>query len=68
MNSRMFKGTVSRFMAASSCFSYTWASSLYSTPELDSSDMFRGVIQSLVYAAVFTALGFRHFARRDVTS
>jgi ABC-2 type transport system permease protein len=26
------------------------------------------VIQSLVYSAVFTALAFRHFARRDVTS
>ena len=27
-----------------------------------------GVIQSLVYSAIFTALAFRHFARRDVTS
>jgi ABC-2 type transport system permease protein len=26
------------------------------------------VVQSLVYAVVFTALGFRHFSRRDVTS
>ena len=27
-----------------------------------------GVIQSLLYSAMFTALAFRHFARRDVTS
>ena len=40
---------------------------LLQTP-IDSGDMFRGVIQSLVYVAIFTALGFRHFARRDVTS
>ena len=40
---------------------------LLETPVTDG-DLFRGVIQSLVYAAVFTALGFRHFARRDVTS
>ena len=45
---------------------YAWTDLLL-TP-VDSGDMFRGVIQSLVYAAVFTALGFRHFARRDVTS
>ena len=35
---------------------------------IDSDEMFRGVIQSLVYSAIFTALAFRHFARRDVTS
>jgi len=45
---------------------FAWTD-LLQTP-VDSGDMFRGVIQSLVYAAVFTALGFRHFARRDVTS
>jgi hypothetical protein len=26
------------------------------------------VIQALIYIAVLTALGFRHFSRRDVTS
>jgi ABC-2 type transport system permease protein len=46
--------------------SFAWTD-LLQTP-VDSGDLFRGVIQSLVYAAVFTALGFRHFARRDVTS
>jgi ABC-2 type transport system permease protein len=45
---------------------YAWTD-LLQTP-VDSSDLFRGVVQSLVYAAVFTALAFRHFARRDVTS
>jgi ABC-2 type transport system permease protein len=45
---------------------YAWTD-LLQTP-VDSGDLFRGVIQSLVYAAIFTALGFRHFARRDVTS
>jgi ABC-2 type transport system permease protein len=35
---------------------------------VDSDEMFRGVVQSLVYSALFTALAFRHFARRDVTS
>ena len=40
---------------------------LLQTP-VDSGDLFRGVIQSLIYVAVLTALGFRHFARRDVTS
>jgi ABC-2 type transport system permease protein len=35
---------------------------------VDSSDLFRGVVQGLVYVVVLTALGFRHFARRDVTS
>jgi ABC-2 type transport system permease protein len=45
---------------------FAWTD-LLQTP-VDSADLFRGVVQSLVYAAVFTALGFRHFARRDVTS
>lgn len=45
---------------------YAWTD-LLQTP-VDSGDLFRGVVQSLVYAAVFTALGFRHFARRDVTA
>jgi ABC-2 type transport system permease protein len=45
---------------------FAWTD-LLQTP-VDSADLFRGVIQSLVYAAVFTALAFRHFARRDVTS
>jgi ABC-2 type transport system permease protein len=45
---------------------YAWTD-LLQTP-VDSGDLFRGVIQSLVYAAIFTALAFRHFARRDVTS
>ena len=45
---------------------FAWTD-LLQTP-VDSSDLFRGVVQSLVYAAVFTALAFRHFSRRDVTS
>jgi ABC-2 type transport system permease protein len=45
---------------------FAWTD-LLQTP-VDSSDLFRGTIQSLVYAAIFTALAFRHFARRDVTS
>jgi len=45
---------------------FAWTD-LLQTPVADG-DLFRGVIQSLAYAAVFTALGFRHFARRDVTS
>jgi ABC-2 type transport system permease protein len=47
-------------------FDYAWTD-LLQTP-VDSGDLFRGVVQSLVYTAVFTALAFRHFARRDVTS
>ena len=35
---------------------------------VDSAELFRGVVQSLAYAALFTALAFRHFACRDVTS
>ncbi|TKJ20198.1 ABC transporter permease [Blastococcus sp. CCUG 61487] len=45
---------------------FAWTD-LLQTPVQDG-DLFRGVVQSLVYAAVFTALGFRHFARRDVTA
>ena len=45
---------------------YAWTD-LLQTP-VDSGDLFRGTVQSLVYAAVFTALAFRHFSRRDVTS
>jgi ABC-2 type transport system permease protein len=45
---------------------FAWTD-LLQTP-VDSGELFRGVIQSLVYAAVFTALAFRHFSRRDVTS
>jgi len=45
---------------------FAWTD-LLQTPA-DSADLYRGVIQSLVYAAIFTALAFRHFARRDVTS
>ncbi|RBY96087.1 ABC transporter permease [Blastococcus sp. TF02-8] len=45
---------------------FAWTD-LLQTP-VDSGDLFRGVIQALVYVAIFTALGFRHFARRDVTS
>ena len=45
---------------------YAWTDLLQSP--IDSGDLFRGVIQSLVYTAIFTGLAFRHFARRDVTS
>ncbi|WP_233496025.1 ABC transporter permease [Geodermatophilus sp. TF02-6] len=47
-------------------YEFAWTD-LLQTP-VDSGDLFRGVVQSLLYAAVFTALAFRHFARRDVTS
>jgi ABC-2 type transport system permease protein len=49
-----------------SAYSTAWTD-LLQTP-VDSGNLFRGVIQSLVYVAVLTALGFRHFQRRDVTS
>jgi ABC-2 type transport system permease protein len=49
-----------------SAYSTAWTD-LLTTP-VDSGNLFRGVIQALVYVAVLTALGFRHFARRDVTS
>ena len=45
---------------------FAWTHRL-ETP-VDSAHLFRGVAQSLVYAALFTALAFRSFARRDVTS
>jgi ABC-2 type transport system permease protein len=45
---------------------FAWTD-LLQTP-VDDGELFRGVIQALVYSAVFTALAFRHFARRDVTS
>lgn len=47
-------------------FNYAWTD-LLQTP-VDSGDLFRGVVQGLVYAAVFTALAVRSFARKDVTS
>jgi ABC-2 type transport system permease protein len=47
-------------------FDFAWTD-LLQMP-VDSNDLFRGVIQAAIYIAVFTALGFRHFARRDVTS
>ena len=47
-------------------FQYAWTD-LLETP-VDSGDLFRGVVQALAWSAVFTALGFRHFARKDVTS
>lgn len=49
-----------------SAYSTAWTD-LLTTP-VDSANLFRGVIQALVYVAVLTALGFRHFSRRDVTS
>jgi len=45
---------------------FAWTDLLQSP--IDSGDLYRGVIQSLLYSALFTALAFRHFARRDVTS
>jgi ABC-2 type transport system permease protein len=47
-------------------YGFAWTDLLQSP--VDSGDLFRGVVQALVYVAVLTALGFRHFARRDVTS
>jgi ABC-2 type transport system permease protein len=47
-------------------FNYAWTD-LLQTP-VDSGELFRGVVQGLVYSAVFTALAVRHFARKDVTS
>jgi len=47
-------------------FGFAWTDLLQSP--VDSGDLFRGVVQALVYIAAFTVLGFRHFARRDVTS
>ena len=47
-------------------YNFAWTD-LLQTP-VDSGDLFRGVLQGLAYAALFTALGFRHFSRKDVTS
>jgi len=47
-------------------FSFAWTD-LLQTP-VDSADLFRGVVQGLAWSALFTALAFRHFARKDVTS
>jgi ABC-2 type transport system permease protein len=49
-----------------SAYGTAWVD-LLQTP-VDSDHLFRGVIQGLVYVAVLTGLGFRHFSRRDVTS
>jgi len=49
-----------------SAYGLSWTD-LLQTP-VDSGDLFRGVIQSLLYIGVLTGLGFVHFARRDVTS
>jgi ABC-2 type transport system permease protein len=57
-------GSIRDFFPTAQEFAWT---DLLQTP-VDSGDLFRGVVQSLVYAVVFTALGFRHFSRRDVTS
>ena len=45
---------------------FAWTD-LLQTP-VDSGDLFRGVVQSLVYARSSPRWPFRHFARRDVTS
>ena len=47
-------------------FSFAWTD-LLQTP-VDSADLFRGVVQGLAWSALFTALAFRHFAGKDVTS
>ena len=57
-------GSIRDWFPTAEEFAWTY---LLQTP-IDSGDLFRGVVQSLVYAAVFTALAFRHFSRRDVTS
>jgi ABC-2 type transport system permease protein len=49
-----------------SAYGISWTD-LLQTPVV-SGDLFRGVIQSLIYIGVLTGLGFVHFARRDVTS
>ena len=49
-----------------SAFGIAWTD-LLQTP-VDSGDLFRGVLQSLLYIVVLTGLGFVHFGRRDVTS
>jgi ABC-2 type transport system permease protein len=57
-------GSIRDYFPTADQFAWT---DLLQTP-IDSSDLYRGVIQSLIYAVIFTALAFRHFARRDVTS
>ncbi|HEV7212339.1 MAG TPA: ABC transporter permease subunit [Blastococcus sp.] len=49
-----------------SAYGISWTD-LLQTP-VPSDDLFRGVIQSLIYIVVLTGLGFVHFGRRDVTS
>jgi ABC-2 type transport system permease protein len=49
-----------------SAYGTAWTDLLLSP--VNSDDLFRGVLQAAVYVAVLTGLGFRHFARRDVTS
>jgi ABC-2 type transport system permease protein len=49
-----------------SAYGTTWTD-LLQTP-VDSGDLFRGVVQALLYITVLTGLGFWHFSRRDVTS
>jgi ABC-2 type transport system permease protein len=49
-----------------SAYGLAWTD-LLQTP-VDSGNLFRGVIQSLIYIAVLTGMGFFHFGRRDVTS
>jgi ABC-2 type transport system permease protein len=49
-----------------SAYGIAWTD-LLQTP-VDSGNLFRGVIQSLVYIVVLTGMGFVHFGRRDVTS
>jgi ABC-2 type transport system permease protein len=49
-----------------SAYGISWTD-LLQTP-VSSGNLFRGVIQSLIYIGVLTGLGFVHFARRDVTS
>jgi ABC-2 type transport system permease protein len=49
-----------------SAYGISWTGLLQNPP--DTGDMFRGVLQSLGYVVVLSGLGFRHFARRDVTS
>jgi ABC-2 type transport system permease protein len=57
-------GRVREYFPTAGEFAWT---DLLLTP-VDSANLFRGVVQSLLYAALFTALAFRHFSRRDVTS
>jgi ABC-2 type transport system permease protein len=49
-----------------SAYGIAWTD-LLQTP-VDSGNLFRGVIQSLIYIVVLTGMGFLHFGRRDVTS